>query len=192
MTPNSAGSNQFGSPHSIGDPTESESQSIILTKVESEPEPHKPLGQLKFPIGITSQGFTYAFLDHVKQANSTPEPTIMTDIQPQRPRLLLQHSSGETTYIEDGDPLAEILAKQSYPSLRNFSFKFDAQNNENIVGDMNSINGHIQTKKPIIQSVPTHAPHPQVNSKLLQYKDLASNNWIASAVMFKDVVVDSH
>ena len=44
LTPNSAGSNQFGSPHSIGDPTESESQSIILTKVESEPEPHKPLG----------------------------------------------------------------------------------------------------------------------------------------------------
>lgn len=87
----------------------------------------------------------------------------MTDIQPQRPRLLLQHSSGETTYIEDGDPLAEILAKQSYPSLRNFSFKFDAQNNENIVGDINSINGHIQTKKPIIQSVPTHAPHPQVH-----------------------------
>ena len=41
MTPTSTSSNHFGSPHSIGDPTESESQSIILTKVESETEQHK-------------------------------------------------------------------------------------------------------------------------------------------------------
>lgn len=139
MTPTSTSSNHFGSPHSIGDQTESESQSIILTKVENEiPEQPKIL------------------TNSVKQTGLSPEPTIMTHVP--RPRLLLQHSNGDQTYIEDGDPLAEILSKQSYPSLRNFSFKFDGSNNDNMIMDP-TLNGHIQTKKPILQSVPAHAQH---------------------------------
>ena len=43
-----------------------------------------------------------------------------------KPRLILQSKTGELTYIEDGDPLAEILSNQQYPSLRNFSFKFES------------------------------------------------------------------
>ena len=97
MTPTSTSSNHFGSPHSIGDPTESESQSIILTKVESETEQHKiseceikSCLQFERPLSVS---------EPVKQNDMSPEPTIMTDVQ--RPRLLLQHSNGEQTYIEE-------------------------------------------------------------------------------------------
>ena len=84
-----------------------------------------------------------------------------------KPRLILQSKSGELTYIEDGDPLAEILSNQQYPSLRNFSFKFESPEAQIQIpqtipvscNDMPYAHGPPPHKKQIIQHIsPPHVP----------------------------------
>ena len=91
-----------------------------------------------------------------------------------KPRLILQSKSGELTYIEDGDPLAEILSNQQYPSLRNFSFKFESPEAQIQIpqtipvscNDMPYAHGPPPHKKQIIQHI--SSPHVPVRFKQKQ------------------------
>jgi len=70
-------------------------------------------------------------------------------------------------YIEDGDHMAEILSKQQYPSLRNFSFKFES--NQGQPTQIQSDHSYPSPpKKQIIQHItPQHVP---VSHQNLMYR----------------------